>query len=349
MNSPRARWALAATALLLAIAALLAPIHPRPDQILLRLAMDLAHIPLFGGLTLTLIWGLRGYLQNKAKLLNTAALISLALIFLSEWAQPAFGRSASQDDAINGIIGIGVAWLIALAPLAWRGDPVKGFKGLYYLFAGYKVWFALLALLVYGLVGALTPIFTQWRAFAWQEANFPTLADFTSREPFHLWLPQPEQRIIPREMRSRYRAAKLASPWESLKWRPATTTESAAMEVQVKPGHDFTGVSLLLRGRARNWSAFPTLVLEIDSRVKEPRTIGIRVDDGGDVSTLAGRYQSALDLQPGMNTLKLPLAEIQSGPRNRPLNLGDIRRLALFTGQGDPLPHHFAILSARLE
>ena len=333
----RGRWMLGALALAAAIVGLLMPIHPSPEQIFLPLLMDLVHIPLFGGLTLALAWGTKDWYKNGWKALGVATFFCVALVFITEWVQPAFGRSRSSEDAVNGLLGISAAWLVCFLPMVRTGSKWR--QG---------IWLGAAALLGCWLIGALMPIYRQSGAFAWQGAHFPDLADFTSPAQFYLWQSQPVDMERPPNYRGSHRRPAPVNDWEQLNWQAPAGEEPGALAVAIQPGQDFTGVSMALRGRARDWSGYTKLILEITNSADSARTLGIRIDDDGDVSRLKGRYQSALDLHPGVNRLELPLAAVQAGPRGRSLNMRSIRRLALFTGQADPLPHQFAITSVRL-
>lgn len=307
-STRRPRFALAAVAVLAALALLFAPIHPGPDQAWVSLGMDLAHIPLFAGVTYALYIALGGAAQQRRGLMG-AGLASFLVIIVSETLQPYFGRTESSQDAINGIIGIGLAILSATKPREMRLNTVWRWYG-----------GALMAALA--LTSAALPMFSYTMARSWQTRTFPVLADSSSREQLPLWVKQPDDTDL-------------------VQFDPD-------LRVEIAPGQAFSGLSLYLNGRARDWSGYGTLRLVIENLENNPRTLGLRLDDDGDVSKLSGRYQSALDLQPGRNNLPLPLAEIQAGPRGRSLNLRHIRRLALFTGQDDPLTHRFRLISIQL-
>ncbi len=324
---PSARLWLGALALLAAVAGLAAPIHPGAEQVLWRLGMDVAHIPLFCGLTLALAWGSRPFLGKWSPVVATLA--GFALVGLAELLQPLVGRSSSWDDAINGVVGIGLAGLF----LAERGSRLARLALL-----------AQGALLCLMLVYSLAPIYRHLGALAWQERAFPVLAEFREPAPYYLWLPQPDEGLTLKDLGLHYRLEELgqSSPWLRL-WR-----DEGTLRLSIQPGHDFTGASLPLHGRARDWSGQDALVLEIDNLSGGRRVLGIRIDDDGDVSRLGGRFQSALDLQPGPNTLRVPLAAIEAGPRGRRLNPRRIRRLALFTGVADPQSHSYRVKSVRL-
>lgn len=295
-----------AAGLALALAGLFAPIRPEGGDVLLKVAMDFFHIPLFAALTLVLAGALR----------RTWAAIgfSLALIVISELVQPYFGRSESWVDALNGALGVG--W----GTLLWHrgkilGSPVWGMMGI-----------CLLGLVT--LVQA-TPLWVQTRVYVRQQAQFPVLTDFHHEDDMYLWVPQPDLGSAAyRDSIMGYREGEFLSTRNLM---ARQDLNEGALQTRIYPGTDFVGLSLLLRGRAQDWRGYRSLVIHISSDSDKERGLGLRIDDGGDVSRLSMRYQNAVLLQPGDNSLRFPLEEIRTAPKERELDLGDIRRLAIFT------------------
>ena len=61
--------------------------------------------------------------------------------------------------------------------------------------------------------------------------------------------------------------------------------------------------------------------------------LGLRIDDGlTKTSPGRTRYNCEYEIKPGKVAIHLPLSEIESGPKDRTLDLSHIRRLVLFTG-----------------
>jgi hypothetical protein len=85
---------------------------------------------------------------------------------------------------------------------------------------------------------------------------------------------------------------------------------------------------------AQDWSGYEELNLEIDSVSFE--RLFLRIDDFGNCTDYGDRFNASYDLSPGKATIRVSLAEIQSGPSNRNLDLSFIRRLLIFSYSENP-------------
>jgi hypothetical protein len=69
---------------------------------------------------------------------------------------------------------------------------------------------------------------------------------------------------------------------------------------------------------------------------RDPFTLYVRVDDNGDSTKLVDRFEKGFELARGWNRIRISTAEIEHGSQRRRLNMKSIRRVAFFTGDGEP-------------
>jgi hypothetical protein len=161
----RTRVMVAAVVVVLALAALLAPLPPRWGGGWRGTLLDLGHVPLFAALTLGLGFALRrGWVWPAA--------IALALAAAAELFQPLVGRTASLLDLLRGAAGVAAAVILAHAARWPRTVPRLGGHAL-----------ALVAVLAWPVADAAPLLLDAWEG----HSDFPTLADFATRRQLLRW------------------------------------------------------------------------------------------------------------------------------------------------------------------
>jgi len=152
----------------------------------------------------------------------------------------------------------------------------------------------------------LTPPLTEARSIAWRARNFPLLGDFESDEELLLWFALDRDNLVSCESRTR---------------APVHATHGThSLRVPVRP-INWSGVRLLCADQ--DWSAYHALVFDLHND-GPPFTLALRIDDAHS-STHADRFNTALSVMPGANTLRVPLPDIA-----RAINLRAVRRLIFF-------------------
>ena len=142
------------------------------------------------------------------------------------------------------------------------------------------------------------------RAVSQQQSFFPDLGSFDHPSSLAVWRPQGN-----------------AKAW--------LEKEKPALKVHLGPGN-FGGV--YLRPATPDWRGHEALNLEIENP-GDAFILGLRIDDVLTTTTPGRtRYNGEYEIKPGKVAIHLPLSEIESGPKGRPLDLSQIRRLVLFTG-----------------
>ncbi len=278
------------------------PVHIRVDAAFWGHVFDVSHIPLIGWLAAVLHYALPERVQPAARRHGLAFLLAAAFAAAVEILQPCFGRTKSLDDFINGSIGAALA-LIGIA--AWQRTGKWFWRG------GHA------AVLVAVMLVALWPACEEWRGIRWRQKHFPSLGDFENEEELKLWLPQ---------------GGSVGHPTNVSFTRARASQGEQSLRVVGGAG-DWAGVNYAAGDK--DWTPFRALAMDVFNP-REPFSIFVRVDDDGNCAKLADRFERGFELARGWNRVRVPTAEIQRGPKERRLNLKSIRRLAVFTGDGEP-------------
>ena len=217
------------------------------------------------------------------------------------------------------LIGLGAGFLseVIQRPLArdarWEdvfADAIGTVSALaaYALFDGrsnLKRWHRFVALLVIAACLAiyLAPIVTMTRAYLHRNGQFPVLASFHSRQELYWTLSIGVRREIVDD----------------------------ALEVEFVAG-DNPGIAF--HEPVPDWTAYQTLVLDVQNPAAEPLNLGVRVHDRRHNRQFNDRFNRRFDLKAGeRRTLRISLEDIRRGPRNRLLNLERISDITLFMGE----------------
>lgn len=263
--------------------------------------MDACHLPLFGTIALVLRGCIPSGGSRDVKHLSLVALLAALLAGAVEIIQPLTGRTESLDDFCNGVIGIGLAMTGAEL---WRRQvrwPAR---------AGFGF------IVVLAVVFVLSPAFAEWKGIQWRRANFPLLGDFETQSELKLWTPQGDGAGSSTRIR-------VVSQNVS-RGRQALRVETAAAE--------WAGISYAAGDT--DWGAFGALCFDIYNPGGPFRMV-LRVDDDGDCSSFAGRYNHELELQNGWTHNRVSMQDLAHGPKTRVLNIHAVRRLVLFSAQAE--------------
>lgn len=283
-------------------AAFFAPVRVRVDGLFWSRVFDVGHIPLLGWLAAVLLYALPARVQPDARRHLLAFTLTVGFAALVEILQPYFGRTKSLTDFINGSLGAGLA-LTGIA--AWRRTGRWRWRG------GHAV------ALAGALAVALWPAYEEWRGLRWRQKHFPTLGDFENQEELRLWHVQGGSRGRP----------------TNISFTRARASEGEQSLRVVGGAGDWAGVNYAAGDK--DWTPFRALTLDVFNP-RDPFRLFVRVNDNGEGRTLADRFERGFELTHGWNHLRIPMLEIERGPQSRRLNLKSIRRLAIFTGDGEP-------------
>ena len=293
--------ALALTLAVLTVA-FFAPVHVRVDASFWGHVFDVGHIPLLGWLAAVLLYALPERVQPCARRHALAFALATGFAAAVEILQPYFGRSKSLGDLINGAIGAALA-LTGIA--AWQRTGNRLWRG------GHAVALAV------ALGVALWPAYEEWRGIRWRQTHFPSLGNFEDAAELKLWRSQGGSR---------------GHPTNASITRARASQGEQSLRIVGGTG-DWAGVNY--SAGDKDWTPFRALALDVFNP-REPFTLFVRVDDNGECAKLADRFEHGFTLLQGWNHIRVSAAEIERGPKERRLNLKAVRRVAVFTGDGEP-------------
>lgn len=278
------------------------PVRVRVDASFWGHVFDMGHIPMLGWLAAVLLYALPERVQPMSRRFMLALALAIVFAAVVEILQPHFGRSKSLGDLINGALGAALA-LTGIA--AWQRT------GNWLLRAGHAMALAGV------MVVALWPAYEELRGIRWRRAHFPSLGDFEDEAELKLWRSQGGSR---------------GHPTNASFTRAHASLGEQSLRVVGGAG-DWAGVNY--SAGDKDWTPFRALVLDVFNP-REPFTLFVRVDDNGDSAKLPDRFERGFELVRGWNRIRVPTTEIEHGPKTRRQNLKAIRRVAVFTGDGQP-------------
>lgn len=88
----------------------------------------------------------------------------------------------------------------------------------------------------------------------------------------------------------------------------------------------------------KDWRRFETLCFDIFNPGKKALSITVRIDDRKDFPDYKDRYNRRFTIQPGMNSVRISIADLQTSGTARHLNATTIERLMFF--MVDPAQKH---------
>lgn len=263
------------------------------------------HGPIFGIIAILLLVAARTHRKFRhwplALQCISAIVASAALGLAAEGLQFFTHRDPSWTDAANDAVGA----------IAFVGA-----------FAWYELGFLdrehtrlkrtmLAAIVVAAVVFLLMPAFGAVQAYVSRTTQFPVLADFTTgAEPFFV---DPHYGVL--------RPAALPS---NLMRTPDERGLELVFDVGPYPG-------MALQEPIKDWSRYSNLVLDIANPTQDPLHFVIRIDDKHKHRLFGDRFNRNLFLEPATRSaIRIPLREIEHGPRDRLLDLTRINQLILF-------------------
>lgn len=273
---------------------------------------DAAHFPAFLLLTL-LFCSLFSKNRTVGFRMIAGSLAALTLAISSELMQSFIpGRTASLNDLFANLLGV-----IAAMTGFWIWNQSNP-----HLLSQKKLLHAIVTIAITATLSM--PYIRQVEARLAGQRHFPTLSDFKDPRLALLWKTQLGTR-------------------SELILLPAQATP--ALEVTLPGKLPIEGIKY--RPGPQDWSRFKNLHFTLINP-GSPFTIGIRIDDDGDVSQLHSRFNADSFLKTGENYFSFPLRAIENGPKQRDLNLEAIRRISLFTLR-ESKSHKFQIVRIWLE
>lgn len=255
---------------------------------------NLGHIGLFGSLTALSFWVLKERLQPRSSWVIHAVVIgAVALVGgISEGLQTWFAREASWSDAGRNLVGA----LLATAFLC-PGRPLNRRETL-----GLRV------LAVSLLIVALLPLMRTAADEFLRAQQFPVLSDFTTRFERDRWV---------------------ATYGSEAQITDELSEQTGGKVLRVDLGsRQYAGIALSCP--FGDFSKFKTLRIRIFNSASIPLDVACRINDLEHNNEWWDRFSEKVDLEPGWNELSFDVQTIRDRPRDRQMNMAEIRVLMLF-------------------
>ena len=312
-------------ALALGLAAVMFFAKPPREPRIWSLIFDAGHAPLFGMIALLLLGMLR--LRKGPRHATTPYAMALVLTILVGLADEALQFFSPRDaDAIDWARDIAGALAFLMIALAF--DPARSALNSSRL---RRAGLGVVAVLLLATV-AFPVVSLAW-AMQQRNAALPLLCDFDSR-----W----SRRFVEARDAELQRSEPPAA-WERTADAARSSRRVARIDFRAAPYP-----SLSLREPAPDWSGYTTLRFDIFSELDSTVTLVLRIDDAHAQRRYEDRFQRTLQILPGANAVGVPLADVQRGPRDRTMDLTQIRRVVLFAHEPKQ-PFRLYIGALRLE
>jgi hypothetical protein len=281
--------------------------HPPTDAYGWRMLFEIGHLPLFGVtalLMLRIVRVLRGGAEPERGDFLIALLATAILSLFSEAAQVIQpGRHPSVGDALYNLTGAACFIVIAAAlrPALWRTLGRDGPVAARLMLIG--------AVLVLGLI--LMPLAGAAWSYAMRAAAFPVLADLAGgwQRPF-LNVARSELSRVP---------------------APEGWVEQSGNKVAKLTFFDAPWPGVTVREPRPDWSGYDAFRFQVWSGLESPVEIVLQVDDSHRHRPHRDRFNGSFIVMPGLNDFSVSLETIARGPRDRTLDLADIRQFIVFS------------------
>lgn len=300
------------TTIVLAILALLAGVYildgiDLPIQSRLgREFTNAGHAPLFGVLSIAVLILTKAWFTRWRKPYSHfifAGLTTAGLGFATEVVQYFTHRDASLLDMVYNLIGIASFLLFAATfDFGLRGLPILN------RLSGRNI-VRLFSLLI--LSTAFIAFAVMASAHAHRKAQFPVILDFES--------------LLDNSFIEASNASvdfvTAPEPWEG-------SNSSVVCKWTIQPG---ALSSLTVMYPSPVWSGYNFLQLEIFSSLTDTIRVSIRINDVLHNFEYEDRFNTVLEVKPGLNLISLPLSEIENAPSGRKMDMTSIANIILFT------------------
>ncbi len=223
--------------------------------------------------------------------------------------------------AVGVLVAIGSAVIELVQPTFGRSasmtDLLNGFLGILFgccaaVLTGSiraRLLLSLCFLAVFFL--ALTPAYREYRIAEWRWRLLPTVADFEDDLGLRFWRPTG--------------GARLSVSTEQL--------PSKSLLVQTTPG-EWSGAGFHCGNSS--WRGYTALTFTVYNDSADRFSLGVRIDDSRRQPGYDERFNTGIPLNPGHNTISIPLDTVARGPKNGRLDMDSIRRMVVFVAPEEP-------------
>ncbi|MDJ0760382.1 MAG: VanZ family protein [Woeseiaceae bacterium] len=286
--------------------------RPSPSGLWMSTLYESMHVLLFGLIALCVIVATPHHWKRRKRLAFMIGTV-FALSLLSEAAQIPLDRDASMEDLIADWLGAAGFASIAIA-----------FSNSFRMSGAVRKALAVGGIAV--LTWALFPLAKVSAAYIERNQQMPELVNFDAR--FNSTFMRTQNVTLTRQSRS----------------SSGGTSAHVLLEDGPWPG-------VLFHDLYPGWHDFEALVIELENPEATVLNLNVRVDDDehrfGE-QHYSDRYNLPFELQPGVETLRIPVSDIADAPAKRQMDLSSIDGIVVFGVRKDA-GRTFIIHSIRLE
>ena len=227
--------------------------------------------------------------------------LSTAVGLLAEALQIYGPRSADIGDFLRNVLGIGSFLLFASTfdgPIVPSNENARA----------YSIWYRRLVATAI-LCVAFIPVIVMSTAYVQRASAFPSICRFRAG-----W----EQHFVET---SRCEISQRALPdrWQKVSLDSATYVTFHTGRYRV----------LSFEEPYPDWTGYARLVFTIYLASPEPIELRLRIEDERYGRQSSDRFDETLRIEPGVNRIAIPLAEVRRGPQTRVLDMSRIQRVSL--------------------
>jgi len=276
---------------------LLPGVLPLPENSRLwKEIFNAGHISLFGLLALVILGLSKNILRSRLSSIKhyiLAATIAIIAGGAVEIAQIGTARDADIFDFFRDIYGVAI-FLVAFALLVSR----------------LKYRFTFLALLLLAWLAGLYPAFTWLRAYDNRDRLFPVVCNFDND-----W-----ERKFLATREAEYDFTGAPNAWKN-------TQHGSVGEIIFHPAQ-YPGLDV---GELYpDWRGYHTLKFDMFNPADTAISLALRIEDSHHDNSYNDRFNYAFTINPGGQTIEIPLMAIEHGPLRRKMDMASIRYLNIF-------------------
>ncbi len=145
-------------------------------------------------------------------------------------------------------------------------------------------------------VSAYIPVFATFHAYMKRNAAFPVVFDF-------------------------------GAPWQE-RFLKATGCEVLPNGRLVFRTGEYPGI--IIEEPFPDWTGWKQLTFRVSSSLPRPVSLVVRIDDIRHNNQYEDRFNQSFTIEPGVNAISIPVADIGEAPRSRKFDLAHVRRILLF-------------------
>lgn len=261
--------------------------------------MDGSHCLVFAAVSFLLLW-IWG--PNR---LRAVGIVSAILVIAVELVQPLSGRTFGIEDVVNGLLGV-IA--VVSGSYLWSMKKESGYRLVHFV-------------LTLGALGyAFFPAWTEWQLVLFRQSQFPILGAFEDEHELSLWEPL---------QKKRWKNASFSLPLGEVSISK-DFVQTGTKNLRIVTRSDFYS-GVVFQAEGQDWSTFQALSFQAYNP-GTAFTLRLRIDDLEDCRNYNNRFNKQIVLEPGVNQIQIPTAEIVSGPTARKLKITAVQKVFFFVG-----------------